>query len=38
MRKGEVEGWRKELSERSIERIETTFAEAMQALGYATGN
>ncbi len=38
MRKGEVEGWRKELSERSIERIESTFAEAMQAMGYATSN
>ncbi len=34
MRKGEVEGWRDELSGRPLKRIEDEFAEAMSMMGY----
>ena len=34
MRKGEVEGWRDELSARSLKRIEEAFAPAMELTGY----
>jgi hypothetical protein len=34
MRKGEVEGWRDELSDRNLATIETAFSQAMRVMGY----